>query len=273
MEGSIQRLNGSDCKFGGCLDFGNADQITNVIRVPREAANGLNDFTEDFWIKTTADVGTVISGAKDAAGNNEFTVYWDNPNPGCGGMCPLLYTAFSHGSQIKINDGAWHHIAWTKSGDTSRVYIDGVWKDTKVIPSAWIRPVDIPSGGLVIGQEQDIVGGSFEAVQSMKGSLDELRIWNRALSGSEIALMAANGNADATGWNQDTQTFSCSAGTDFDSHIYQYKFNNTNSYNLYAAMEYVGLDTGNTFRQNSAAPPPPFPQPATSYSCYNYKIP
>ena len=42
-------------------------------------------------------------------------------------------------------------------------------------------------------------------------------------------------------------------------------------------MEYVGpiwpLNTqGNTFRQNSAVPPPPFPQPATSYSCYNYAV-
>ena len=101
-------------------------------------------------------------------------------------------------------------------------------------------------------------------------SIDEVQIYNRALSGSEIALLASGGFADATGWNQDAQTFSCSAGIDFDSHIYQYKYNNASSYNLYAAMEYVGPNTGNTWRQTDISTP--FPQPPTSYSCYNYKI-
>ena len=265
MEGSIQRLNGSDCKFGGCLDFGNADQITNVIRVPSEAANGLNDFTEDFWIKTTNITGTVLSGCGPLC--NEAIFEWGKNG---GKINPIIHSK-EHESDETILDGAWHHIAWTKSGDTSRVYIDGILKDTE-INTNFLGSLNIASGGLVIGQEQDSVGGGFEAGQSMQGLLDELRIWNRALSGSEIALLAANGNADATGWNQDTNSFQCDAGTDFDSHIYQYQYNNANSYNLYASMEYVGPNwpPSNTWRQTDINTP--FPQPPTSYSCYNYKV-
>ena len=180
----------------------------------------------------------------------------------------MRYNGVSTG--VAVNDNAWHFVAitWKGSNGELKVYKDGILASTNILsPGTAITP----GGSLVIGQDQGNVGGNFTPSRAHTGLIDEVQIYNRALSGSEIALMAANGNADATGWNQDAQTFSCSAGTDFDSHIYQYKYNNASSYNLYAAMEYVGPNTGNTFRQNSAVPPPPFPQPATSYSCYNYQ--
>src|SRR3989338_2772245 len=75
MEGDIKWGASSDCKVGGCLDFGSADQITNVIRVPEAAMNGLNNFTTEFWIKAVSGVyGTVLSGA-NGTNFNEMIYY------------------------------------------------------------------------------------------------------------------------------------------------------------------------------------------------------
>lgn len=40
---------------------------------------------------------------------------------------------------------------------------------------------------MIIGQEQDSLGGSFEATQSYVGHMTGLNIWNRVLGPSEIS--------------------------------------------------------------------------------------
>ena len=41
-----------------------------------------------------------------------------------------------------------------------------------------------------MGQEQDSVGGGFDPSQALAGSLDDVRLYGRVLSGSEIAAIA-----------------------------------------------------------------------------------
>lgn len=44
--------------------------------------------------------------------------------------------------------------------------------------------------GLSSGQDQDVVGGGFAANESWAGAMDNLRIYNRALSASEAGRVA-----------------------------------------------------------------------------------
>ena len=49
------------------------------------------------------------------------------------------------------------------------------------------------SGTVVIGQDQDKVGGGFQITQSFgPGEVTEVNLWSRVLSGDEIATQKAN---------------------------------------------------------------------------------
>ncbi|WP_373493411.1 LamG-like jellyroll fold domain-containing protein, partial [Aquiflexum sp.] len=73
----------------------------------------------------------------------------------------------------------WLHIAATYDGNTSRVFVNGI-EDA----SASFGPLNIgtASGGLSIG--------AYGTIQRFKGSLDDLRLYGRALNGSEISSLA-----------------------------------------------------------------------------------
>ena len=50
----------------------------------------------------------------------------------------------------------------------------------------------IPGGGiLVLGQEQDIVGGNFTASEAFYGHISQVNIWDRILSSSNIQKLSS----------------------------------------------------------------------------------
>jgi pentaxin family protein len=97
------------------------------------------------------------------------------------------------------NDHAWHHLAWTwRSSDGAWVmYLDGV----QVASGSGLQTgYSIAAGGaVVLGQDQDSLGGGFDATQAWKGELDEVRVYSRVLSGTEIAEHFAGTFSDETG--------------------------------------------------------------------------
>jgi fibronectin type 3 domain-containing protein len=81
-------------------------------------------------------------------------------------------------SSVNINDGAWHHVAATRNTTTGgmEVYVDGVLRGSGTGPagSRTFPP------GLRIGSLQ--TGNNF-----LNGALDDVRLYDRILTGSEIA--------------------------------------------------------------------------------------
>lgn len=92
-----------------------------------------------------------------------------------------------------ISDLDWHHIVVLRNRSFARFYMD----NEEIGDGLQINNVaiDVDDGGCVIGQEQDGVGTNFDVNQSWAGDLDNLRIYNRALSDSEI-----NALYKETGW-------------------------------------------------------------------------
>jgi hypothetical protein len=84
------------------------------------------------------------------------------------------------------NDTTWHHLAYTAEAGAQALYIDGVLAATGAEASA---PVYTGQGsGLVIGHHGN--GGAYW----FAGTVDEVRVHNRVLSGTDIAtLMTAGG--------------------------------------------------------------------------------
>jgi hypothetical protein len=83
-------------------------------------------------------------------------------------------------------DGSWHHVAmtWQASDGRGYFYVDGLLAAS----TTWRAGQPLLSGGsIVLGQDQDNVGGGFQANQAFAGDLDEMRVWNRVRSVAEIA--------------------------------------------------------------------------------------
>ncbi len=85
-------------------------------------------------------------------------------------------------SESVITDGAWHHIGlvWDKS--YRYLYVDGAEVARDAVSISYPMPCD---GGLYLGASKTLDSGSF-----FSGLIDDVRIYNKALSAEEIAALA-----------------------------------------------------------------------------------
>ena len=97
------------------------------------------------------------------------------------------------------NDGVWHHIclSWERSSGSWKFYKDG---EIKQQGTGFKRGHTIRGGGsLVLGQDQDSVGGGYDADQSFKGMLSNVNVWDHKLTDTRIEEMSTSCLLDE--WN------------------------------------------------------------------------
>ncbi|XP_063871025.1 pentraxin-4-like [Scylla paramamosain] len=99
--------------------------------------------------------------------------------------------------------GMWHHLCFVANGDreTGTFYLDK--ELTNEVP---MSPRSILlNGSLVLGQETDVVAGSFQAQQSFSGLITGFNIFSRSLTTAEVMSLAAcrseNLEGDVVSWN------------------------------------------------------------------------
>ena len=88
-----------------------------------------------------------------------------------------------------VADGVWHHMAAVRDDTNDEVtfYLDGIFQGTQSIK---LDVLTVVPDGLVLGQDQDEVGGKFALRDAFKGKMDDLRVYNRVLNASEIKALA-----------------------------------------------------------------------------------
>ncbi|XP_078685002.1 uncharacterized protein LOC144918280 isoform X4 [Branchiostoma floridae x Branchiostoma belcheri] len=90
-------------------------------------------------------------------------------------------------ADLPVWDGEWHTICttWRSSDGSWQLYTDGVLRDSG---SGFKVGGRVRRGGTwILGQDQDEVGGGFNAKQAFTGELSEVNLWDRVLSPAEIA--------------------------------------------------------------------------------------
>ena len=179
-----EREAGQTCK-AAALNLGTT--TNQYVSLDNTAVDGLSDFSVSLWCRVEAlssELSTLLSGANSGQ-SNAMLIYFLSATSmrthlGDDGNT----STFTLGSSV--DDGVWHHVVWTREGATQNIYIDGTLEDTETGPSATIS---VDTGGLLLGQEQDAVGGGFVTNQIFQGWIDEVRIYNRALSASEVTTL------------------------------------------------------------------------------------
>lgn len=89
--------------------------------------------------------------------------------------------------------GAWHHVAYTYDGTTNRLYVDGASKATSTTAHQ-------------SGSAAKVYLGTWTPNNDMlNGALDEVRVYNRALSATDVSTLA--GKSDLSSSAGGTHTF------------------------------------------------------------------
>ena len=193
-------------KFGMAFNFKKID-LAHLTRTHDAAddlpANKNNSFTVAFWTRTNA-VGQrdlrLFSEGNNSTGTPLFTLGTDNTATGSNSLDiyirqpPSAETGHLKTAALPLDGLDWHHIAFVQAlqpdgTSTRQVYIDGVL-DTLAIPNKAANQIfnmNITSVGAVVRSGD---------VAHIDGDVDEVVIWKRAITPSEISDLIANGMPD-----------------------------------------------------------------------------
>ncbi|XP_020342455.1 neuronal pentraxin-2a [Oncorhynchus kisutch] len=143
-------------------------------------------FTVCMWLKSSASpgIGTPFSYGVPGQANEIVLIEWGN-NP-----IELLVNDKVAQLPLSVSDGRWHHICitWTTRDGFWEAYQDGERLGTGENLAPW-HPIK-PGGVIILGQEQDMVGGRFDATQAFVGELSQFNMWDRVLRPVDIMGMA-----------------------------------------------------------------------------------
>ena len=152
-------------------------------------------YTQEVWIKPDAfEAGWGEQHVMQFYGNYHSQLYLKTSNADSA----WLYTQdgnASWNSNLAVVRGEWTHIAYVRDGvsDEAKIYINGQLAST--VPLDHDYPTSIDSN-LIIG----LYNGYTDGSSSYSGLMDELRVWNKALSVDEIrADMVKELNGDEEG--------------------------------------------------------------------------
>ena len=143
------------------------------------------DFSLECWIRTTTDsADDLISKGSDSGTNKRYHVLVLS-NGKIRAIIRSSSEVFTDSSST-INDGLWHYIVATYDRDGNlQIYIDGV-ADGSAVDISGQGDIDDTAEPLAIGiKSQDELSRPFD------GDIALVRIWNRLLSSTEVALLAA----------------------------------------------------------------------------------
>ena len=173
-------------KIGDGIDFPGGTITDFLIRNPFSGFP-TTAITCEFWIKTSATGDGMVSYASaSGARTNDFTVFVQE-------SLLMFITGIQESTGVSFNDGVFHHfvVTWSSSDGELIVYIDSVSSFSSTIA---LGAVFLENGSLVLGQDQDTVGGGFQAGQALDGIMDELRLSDIARSADYVTTSFNNQN-------------------------------------------------------------------------------
>lgn len=182
-------------KVGQAFSFSGAG---DYVLVPHNSNLNANNITVDAWIKTpgTGDMqliadkshGTCFGGGGSDAGWVIQVNTAGRIDFGYGNGDPNWTNAFTS-STSTVTDNNWHHVVGTLDGATIKVYVDGLLESS----SPYNGPPQTNTRPVYIGKWHNTTGGCSN--RQFNGLIDEVEIFDHALSPSEIAAIYNAGSA------------------------------------------------------------------------------
>ena len=161
-------------RFGKALSF---DGVNDWVTINDAASLDLTTgMTLEAWVYPTVNMSqwaTVVLKEQPGGGLYELYANGDKSQPLTSVTVAGQYRVLAGGPWLLANQ--WTHLAATYDGTTQRLYVNG----TQVAQRPQTGPIQVSSSPLRLGGNS--VWGEF-----FKGRIDEVRLYNRALSAAAI---------------------------------------------------------------------------------------
>ncbi|MFI1761266.1 exo-alpha-sialidase [Streptomyces sp. NPDC020800] len=173
----------TDGVSGGALEFDGSDDAVRLPYRP-ELPLGSKDFTASLWFRYSATTGEQPLLWMGGVGTSQPQV-WLRGEPANNRLQALItvrngasapQTAFVRTSAA-YNDGQWHHAVVRRGGGRLSLSVDGTESGVADVPGSVSRNDPF---GVHIGQRMD--SRAF-----FTGAIDEVHVWDRALTDQELA--------------------------------------------------------------------------------------
>jgi hypothetical protein len=161
-------------RFGAALNFnGGSSRVT----VPDSASLDLTTgMTIEAWVRPTTLAGYQSLVMKELPADHAYTLYGNSPGVGPSGAVVTTSGIQITGTATPLALNTWTHLAVTYDGAQLRLFRNG----TEVAALPMTGTMLTSSNPLTIGSNS--IWGEYFA-----GAIDEVRVYNRALSAAEIA--------------------------------------------------------------------------------------
>lgn len=151
---------------GTALIFDGVDDSVSAVGVADSTGSSM---TWEVWFKSTQTTGTGHLVRRDGSGAayllrlNNGKIEWYGNNSAGAILSPTVKA-----------DGQWHHVVGVKNGTALTLYIDGVSVATGTATSAYTGTTNV------------YLGSSGGTSEFFNGTLDEVALYNTALTGAQI---------------------------------------------------------------------------------------
>lgn len=169
-------------KLGGGLDLSGQQQY---VTLPAGILTSLHSITVALWVYWRG--GAVWQRIFDFGSGSSQWMYV-SPNSASSSMPGLRFAMlngapYEYGMGVNLASKAWSHVAVTLASPDSAIYINGESRATSVLMA--IQPSDLGN------TSQNWIGRSqYDTDPYLDGIVDDLRIYDRALSPAEISALA-----------------------------------------------------------------------------------
>jgi len=154
-----------------------------------------SNISVSVWIKpsalpTSGTLMTIVGKYSDSTGNGGYDLRLYN-NSGTQEIDFTITTSAgtsaSAAYKYALPLGTWYHLVGTNDGTTSSLYLNGILVAAVAIGNPALSTGSTPNIGCL-----DLVG---TLMRFFNGSIDEVGVWNRALTSSEVSQLYNNGGA------------------------------------------------------------------------------
>lgn len=176
-------------KYGNAVNFDGTNDYVNSVDVDFPSG----PFSVMAWFKTTSTlISPLWHKITNCVNQNYYT--WIN-DPGAGNMMVGLYDGTGYKevntTGASYTDGNWHHVALVVTTATVELFVDGVSKGT----AAHDNSIPTNDSTMTIGAQlaPSCTGNVFFA-----GAIDEVRVYNSALTMGQVQNAMANASPSVT---------------------------------------------------------------------------
>ncbi|HEY0549068.1 MAG TPA: LamG-like jellyroll fold domain-containing protein, partial [Verrucomicrobiae bacterium] len=147
-------------------------------------------YTIAFWVNASASQVDRRIFSESHTNNTNSVISFGSQTNGANGTLRVLIrndvglTLLDRSSTRTVLDDTWHHVVWTETNNEVRLFIDGVLDET----SFSYPRVGLSLNATTVGALLNALG----AANFLNGLVDEVAVWGRALSHTEVQVLRTN---------------------------------------------------------------------------------